>query len=61
MSDHVYAQDEIFAAVRLLLKNTMPSVRSCSALMHGKKRMPLPTLTSSWLAEANSTLPTFSA
>lgn len=60
MSDHVYAQDEIFAAVRRLLKNIMPSGRFCSALMRGRKRMPLPTLTSLWLVEADSTLPTFS-
>lgn len=46
MSDRVYTQDEVFTAVRRLLKNIMPSVQFCSALMRGRKRMPLPTLTS---------------
>lgn len=39
MSDHIYAQSEIFAAVRQLLKSIMRKARSCSALMQGRKRM----------------------
>lgn len=39
MSDHIYAQSEIFAVVRQLLKSIMRKVQFCSALMQGRKRM----------------------